>query len=130
MVYVYLSDQSVHVVKSNEVPRESHGEHIGSWLQVLQELNKWRTVTEPNQVALPISVTDLLSLGTTVGHLKENSPTTLSVSSLLTVLKEQIGTSKVVLVPSPDDEIEPEPEVTVWEDPILHSIFNAVDEDE
>lgn len=102
MVYVYLSDESIDVAKSNEAPRI--GEHLGSWVPVLTEVHRFRTITECNQIAIPVAITDVLSLGAILSHLKENTLTNPQVSRILFAIKEQLGTIKVVEIPPPDEE--------------------------
>lgn len=108
MVYVYLSDESITVAKSNEAPRV--GEHLGPWLPVIQEIARFRKVTENNQIALPIAITDVLSLGATLTHLQENTPTNLQTHRILDSVVEQLDTAIYVDIPPPPDE-EPVTEV-------------------
>ena len=102
MVYVYLSDESITVAKSNEAPRV--GEHLGPWLPVIQEIARFRTVTEHNQIALPVAITDVLSLGAVLAHTKENTPTTPQTHRILYSVVEQLDTVTFVPIPPPPDE--------------------------
>lgn len=106
MVYVYLSDESIDVARSNEAPRV--GEHLGDWVLVLAEAHRFRTITECNQVAIPVAITDVLSLGAILGHIKENTPANPEASRILSSIKDQLDTVTVVEIPPPPDEVEPQ----------------------
>jgi hypothetical protein len=103
MVKVYISDKSVEAVEKLELPWP--GKHIGEWVPVLNEVCRWREITEVNQVVLPISLRAIRATEQMQPYLKPNAPTQDFHYVVVSALKAEVGNRQVVELPPPPDEL-------------------------
>lgn len=105
MIFVYLSDESVNTLQTEEVPEE--GKHLGEvWIPVLQEVCEWRKITQPNQIALRIHILNVRELERVKGHLRENVPTQSYMVYVLQGLQDELQNVEKIEVPSLEEQLE------------------------
>jgi hypothetical protein len=105
MIFVYLSDESIHTLQNVVVPDE--GKHLGEeWIPVLLEVCEWRKIMQPNQIALKTHITDVRELERVKGHLRENMPTQDFMIAVLSGLQDELQYISKIEVPSLEEQLE------------------------
>lgn len=105
MIFVYLSDESVHTLQNVVVPEE--GKHLGKeWIPVLQEVCEWRKITQPNQIALKTHISNVRELERVKARLRENAPTQPFMFAVLQGLQDELLTVEKIEVPSLEEQLE------------------------
>ncbi len=105
MIFVYLSDESVHTLQNVVVPEE--GKHLGGeWIPVLQEVCEWRKITQPNQIALKTHISNVRELERVKARLRENAPTQPFMFAVLQGLQDELLTVEKIEVPSLEEQLE------------------------
>lgn len=105
MIFVYLSDESVHTLQNVVVPEE--GKHLGKeWIPVLQEVCEWRKITQPNQIALKTHISNVRELERVKARLRENAPTQPFMFAVLQGLQDELLSVEKIEVPSLEEQLE------------------------
>ena len=105
MIFVYLSDESVNTLQTEEVPEE--GKHLGEvWIPVLQEVCEWRKITQPNQIALRTHISHVRELERVKARFRENAPTQSYMIEVLQGLQDELQYIEKIEVPSLEDQLE------------------------
>ncbi len=105
MIFVYLSDESINTLQTEEVPEE--GKHLGEvWIPILQEVCEWRKITQPNQIALKVHIINVRELERVKGHLRENAPTQSYMVYVLKGLQEELQNVEKIRVPSEEEQLK------------------------
>lgn len=135
MIFVYLSDESVHTLQNVVVPDE--GKHLGEeWIPVLQEVCEWRKITQPNQIALKTHISNVRELERVKGHLRENAPTQFYMIEVLVGLQDELEYIEKIEIPSKEEQLETagasyysdEPES--YETGVVVDVVDLLDEEE